>query len=106
MVPRRYFTFHFRGLMLIRLFQQTTRCRVPTTRPTTAGWVLLKRPDKHERTSRRCTAHGMCPLLLWCIQVGLTPMLKSLPYGRRIQSQDITDRDEGEEPVKVIAEKQ
>ena len=47
--------------MLIRLFQQTTRCRVPTTRPTIAGWALLKRPYEHERSN---TMKGNCDGLL------------------------------------------
>src|SRR5215471_217337 len=53
-------------LLLIRLFQQTTRCRVPTTRPTTAGWALLKRPDKHEQSNGKVEKF-LC--VLWQLQV-------------------------------------
>lgn len=42
---------------------------------------------------------------LCCAQAGWRPMLKLLPYVLRFQPKRITDRHEGEEPARVIAEK-
>src|SRR5262245_30974190 len=50
-------------------------------------------------------SNNALPRCLWCAQSGWTSMLKFLPYELRFQPKRITDRHEGEEPARVIAEK-
>jgi hypothetical protein len=50
-------------------------------------------------------SNNALPGCLCCVQARWRPMLKLLPYVLRFQPERITDRHEGEEPVRVIAEK-
>src|SRR4029453_15883978 len=53
----------------------------------------------------RTTRASPLPRCLCCVQGGWRLTLKLLPYVLRFQPKRITDRHEGEEPERVIAEK-